>query len=92
MKQAISTAQKYLVLSHDSGEPTQAMLMTANEIIREIDMFDAYEPNFYEVYDVSGYAPVKLKIHGKWHCDDVQYIKLTDALDHIIFDGHGTEH
>lgn len=68
-------------------------LQYENEIISRIDMVDCYDDEFL-VYDVSKYGKAEqLKVYGCWHNPKKPlYIKVTDSLGKVVFDGYGTDH
>lgn len=84
--------KKYLV-QVKTHEEEYSMLGTKEEIIKMINFSDLHD-EIYKVYDITVFGKVEeLKIHGVWHNSEKPlYIKVTDRVGNIVFDGYGEQY
>lgn len=86
--------EKFLVQIRFHGDPeTYASLMTGNQIIDRVGMYDCYDEEL-KVYRITEFGNIEeIKVYGTWHdMKNPLYIKGVDSKGEIVFDGFGTDH
>lgn len=83
-----------VVQSDDNGDNLAPVTKTAEQIIKDIDMFDCFQPAIYKVFDVTKKGNLKpLKVHGCWsEANDPLLIRLLDGRGKVVISGYGTDH